>query len=629
MKRSLVLSFFTFIFTAIIISGCSTASKETAPVSKKKDRADAIVGKVEKPGKLNIELEDCEGECDYDSASLERAEDVVSEEDSGGSGGYEESKTVGKKRKTRKSKMETEKGYSRPKVSKSSSSGLKAAYSDDNKQFNYFVNFLEEFKSARHFTLNVKERIFLKIQDGNGKSLPGAAVKIYDSGSLIEEGKTFADGSYLFFPSSYNQSKDEFKVSVKYGKMEKEFSVKRDGDRAITVKLDGDRGEFSKVPVDIVFVLDTTGSMGEEINRLKRTIEIINLNITSLSSKPKVRFGMVLYRDRGDAYVTKVIPLTEDLERFRTDLNVVGADGGGDGPEDLQSALQDTVQKIEWSEDGIRLGFVITDAAPHLDYGQQFTYVHSAKNAKKRAIKLFTIGTGGLDINGEYVLRQIAQYTYAKYIFLTYGEKGESAGGAPGAVSHHTGSNFKTDKLEAIVIRIAKEELSHLTDQPLEDGEEFFEATKIENEKNEETLKKLFDMAISQLEDYSSAFIDKGTPAAVMPLSIDKKEYSVTAEFLTEQLTLSFAGSRFFKPVDRKDLQSVLNELAINQSGAVDDKEVVKAGKLLGAKMLITGKLYEESGKYVLFVKLLDSETAAILSMTKIVVDKKLGIPSA
>ena len=143
----------------------------------------------------------------------------------------------------------------------------------------------------------------------------------------------------------------------------------RAGKRQVEVKLQAARPAYQNVPLDILFVLDTTGSMGEEIQRLKTTIEIINLNLAALSSRPQVRFGLVLYRDQGDEYTTEVVPLTEDLASFKRSLEGVRADGGGDDPEDLQSALRDAMREIRWNPDGIRLAFVITDAAPHLDYG--------------------------------------------------------------------------------------------------------------------------------------------------------------------------------------------------------------------------------------------------------------------
>ena len=101
---------------------------------------------------------------------------------------------------------------------------------------------------------------------------------------------------------------------------------------------------------------------------------------------------------------------------------VVVASGGGDGPEDLESALDDAVNRMDWNEGGLRLAFVVTDAEAHLDYGRDYTYVDAANDARARAIKLYTIGTGGLPLEGEYLLRQVSQLTDARYIFLTYGE---------------------------------------------------------------------------------------------------------------------------------------------------------------------------------------------------------------
>mgnify|MGYP000208115186 CR=1 FL=1 len=51
------------------------------------------------------------------------------------------------------------------------------------------------------------------------------------------------------------------------------------------------------------------------------------------------------------------------------------------------------------------------------------------------------------------MLRQIAQFTGGRYIFLTYGESGESDGGTPATVSHHTGSNWQSRDLDAIVMK--------------------------------------------------------------------------------------------------------------------------------------------------------------------------------
>ncbi len=504
-------------------------------------------------------------------------------------------------------------------------SGLKAGFADDNKQYGYFINFLKEYENVEHLLLPIEERIILYAKDQDGKSIPNAIVKIYGT-DILCSAKTAADGSFYFYPAEYAEDLSFYNVKIETAGQEKEIKIYRNGKRAIDVIFDRKRIIKDPIPLDIVFILDTTGSMGEEIQRLKKTIELIHMNLSSLSSKPIVRFGMVLYKDEYDEYVTKTVPLTDNLEKFQKELKTVSASGGGDTPEDLQSALKEAVKTMLWNKEGIRLAFIITDAPPHLDYGQNYTYVRAAKDAKRKAIKIFSVGTGGLDITGEYILRQISQYTSGKYIFLTYGEEEESEGGSPGSVSHHTGANFQTDKLEAIIIRFAKEELSYLTEHPLEDEEAYFEANKIEEEEKAETLKKLFDMALSQLADYSTCVITKDTHGAILPIIDSTGKYGLDAEYFTEQLIFTAYKSAPFKLVERKDIQKILEELKLQLSGVTEGKNVTELGNFLNAQVLVTGNLYRKGDSYDIFLKFLRVETGEVLSVTKAVVDNRLGL---
>lgn len=509
-------------------------------------------------------------------------------------------------------------------VSEKSESGLKAGYADDNKQFNLFLNFLDKFKSsAAHIDLDVKERIIFFVKDKNSRSIPNASIQILANNKELTTGTTYSDGSFLFFPSLYNDVY-KFKARITKDNSKTEIEFDRQGARTKEVVLDYPQAKENEVPVDIVFVMDTTGSMGEEIQRLKSTIEIINLNLTG-NSKNEIRFGMVLYRDKKEEYVTKVIPLTNDLENFKKELNKVSAGGGGDYPEDLQSALKDTLKEIDWRKNAVKLTFIITDAPPHLDYKQEYTYISAMKEASERGIKLYSIGTGGLDINGEYVLRQISQFTNSKYIFLTYGEKGESEGGASGSVSHHTGANFPTDKLETIVIRFAKEEIQAAMGKPLANGEDYFTANKIDSEKKEETLNKLFDQAITQLVDYSTFSIKTGTTVGILPFAVENSSLNKNGEYFSEQMVLGFSRNKTFKIVERKDLQKVLAEWKLNLQ-AVDESNAIKVGKLLGANLLVNSKIFKKGSSYEIYVKMINSETGEIQSATKLIVDTKLGL---
>ncbi len=518
----------------------------------------------------------------------------------------------------------------KPRPAPPQSGGLKAGFADDNQQFNYFLNFLNQYNaSVDHYRYDISERIHLILEDSDGKSLPNIEVKIFDrkKGRVLDEGRTFADGSFFFYPSEVAAKDKTFYVGYSVDNVYSTVIVKRNGPRTIHLQTDKPRELDSRVPVDIVFILDTTGSMGEEIKRLIATIDMIHMNLMALSNQTLIRFGMVLYRDKDDKYRTKVIPLTADLDSFRASLESVRAGGGGDTPEDLQSALKKTMRDVQWNEDGLRLGFVITDASAHLDYGQRYTYISAALEAKKMGIKLFTVGTGGLDIRGEYVLRQISQLSYAKYLFLTYGkESGENKGGMAGSVSHHTGSNYQTDKLEAIIMRLAKEEISYFTDEPLEIDEGYFQGEKIDQESKEETLSKLFKEAVANLIDYSTLKIEDSRRLGVLPIHAKPGNSALNAEYFQEQVQLSVAQNKQFVLIARKDLQAVLEEQKLQLSGLLTEAQTTRIGELLGAELLLAGELYEKEEGYELFLKLLRVQTAEILAVTKIIIDKDLGL---
>jgi len=513
-------------------------------------------------------------------------------------------------------------------------SGLKAGYADDNEQFNYFIDFLDKYKDVPHFDLAIQERIVVKVRDSGDKPVMNARVDVKAGTQSLATGKTFADGSFSLYPLELGDDKaSRYVVEASAPGASARVEVDRAGPRTVVLRLQAGRAVPAPLPVDVLFVLDTTGSMGEEIERLRATIEIIDANIVALRPKPELRFGMVLYKDKRDAYDTQVVPFTSDLDSFKRSLDEVYADGGGDDPEDLQAALDQAVRKMKWSADGIRLGFVITDAAVHLDYGQKYTYAKAARDAKAAGIKLFSIGVGGLPLEGEYVLRQIAQYTHGRYIFLTYGEKGEAEGGRELSVSHHTGSNYSTDKLESIIIRFVKEEIARQSDRELEYDESYYSARKTPDESREDTLGALFSQALQNLSDYSSIRIGEKTRCAIMPISVPEgapaplaASLATQAEYFGSQLALSASKAKLFTLVERKDLQKVLGELELQLSALADEESAAKVGRLLGAEVLVTGSIYEKEGGYELFLKLVRVETAEVLSAAKARIERDLGL---
>lgn len=148
--------------------------------------------------------------------------------------------------------------------------------------------------------------------------------------------------------------------------------------------------------IEVVFVLDTTGSMGGLLSAAKEKIWSIATTMASAESAPEIKIGLVAYRDRGDAYVTQVIDLSDDLDSVYAKLMDFQARGGGDGPESVNKALYDAVHKISWStqSDAYKVVFLVGDAPPHMDYPDDVKYPETIKAANAKGIVINTIQCG-------------------------------------------------------------------------------------------------------------------------------------------------------------------------------------------------------------------------------------------
>src|SRR3954462_122694 len=124
-----------------------------------------------------------------------------------------------------------------------------------------------------------------------------------------------------------------------------------------------------KPKVEVVFCLDTTGSMGGLIEGAKQKIWAISNQIVAGRPTPNLKVGLLAYRDRGDAYVTKMTELTDDLDQIYATIKEFKAEGGGDTPESVNQALNDSVTRFKWSDDKetLRIVFLVGDAPPHMD----------------------------------------------------------------------------------------------------------------------------------------------------------------------------------------------------------------------------------------------------------------------
>ena len=168
--------------------------------------------------------------------------------------------------------------------------------------------------------------------------------------------------------------------------------------------------------VEVMFVLDTTGSMGGLIAAAKEKIWSIANTLSSADPAPEIKMGLVGYRDRGDQYVTVFTPLSDDLDTVYSNLMKFKAGGGGDGPESVNQALHEAVIRTVWSRNAsvYRVIFLVGDARPHMDYDNDIKYRETCRKAADKNIIINTIQCGNMQATRP-VWQEIAKIAFGEY----------------------------------------------------------------------------------------------------------------------------------------------------------------------------------------------------------------------
>ena len=331
---------------------------------------------------------------------------------------------------------------------------------DDNASFAEYLPF-QDRTQVIHRPMDVRERVMLQVRDARGRAVPDAEVVVRATRGAAMWARTDAAGRAWLSPDTFDGDGGRFyEVAVRQGKAQASAVFQRGQQSAVDVTLDA-AAPAQRARLDLVFLVDATGSMGDEIAKLKSTLRTIASEVAALPSQPDTCFGLVAYRDKTDAFVLRSHDFTNDLRAFPTVLDELQADGGGDEPEAMNEALFEAVHALSWRGTGAtRLMVLLADAPPHLDYaGPQ--YDATARAALGKGIKVFSVGASGLNKQGETIQRQIAQYTGGRFVFLTYAQAQYPASG-PGRETVHDVSNYSVDTLDRLIVRLVTDELAQL-----------------------------------------------------------------------------------------------------------------------------------------------------------------------
>ena len=168
--------------------------------------------------------------------------------------------------------------------------------------------------------------------------------------------------------------------------------------------------------LDLMLVVDTTGSMSDELNFLKTELRAIIDEVAAKHSGLDVQVGLVVYRDVGDSYVSRTFDLTNDIAALQDNLKAQSANGGGDYPEAMQVGLREGVT-ASWRENSTKVMLLAADAPPKdKDIADAWNYVLDAREQQIHILPLAASSSGPVT---EFLMRAMAVATQSRYLFLT------------------------------------------------------------------------------------------------------------------------------------------------------------------------------------------------------------------
>ena len=204
--------------------------------------------------------------------------------------------------------------------------------------------------------------------------------------------------------------------------------------------------------LDLMLMIDTTGSMGDELEYLKVEIKDV-IERVQKEQKISVRLSVNFYRDEGDEYVVKYYDFRDDIDDCVKILGEQSANGGGDWPEAVHTALGNVLQH-SWRENAVKLCFFVLDAPPHDESEIQGINAGMLKDLNAIAgngIRIIPVVSSGADLSVEALMRSWAVMTGGTYLFLT------NHSGIGGDHQTPTDTEYEIEPLNDCMVRVVKD----------------------------------------------------------------------------------------------------------------------------------------------------------------------------
>lgn len=181
----------------------------------------------------------------------------------------------------------------------------------------------------------------------------------------------------------------------------------------VEIVFDGSGQNYKDM--QIMFIVDTTGSMSDELMFLQTEFSAIAQKVGT----DNVTYSVNFYKDEGDVYVTRTNPFSDSVADLNRKLNSEVASGGGDTPEAVSEILMECMNSQEWKDDTVKLAFLIFDAPPHDDPRSLAVLEKAMRSASAQGIRVIPVVSSNSERETELFGRGLAIFTGGTYVFLT------------------------------------------------------------------------------------------------------------------------------------------------------------------------------------------------------------------
>ena len=301
----------------------------------------------------------------------------------------------------------------------SSGGQLTAGTWDDNLNFSFYSTYLTTTAATQLSGMPIiarSNRMVIMVKSADGQPVAGAQVSVADAQGHVWGSITGAEGRVIYFPEWASVATNAaLTITATVAPLGISATATAS---AGTIELVIPETALPTIgALDLAFVIDTTGSMGDELSYVQKELDNIVGGIATQFPGIAQRWALVLYRDQGDEYVVRSFDFTSDLSAFRGNLAAQSATGGNDMPEAVDQGLAAAAQ-LGWRQGATaRLAFWIADAPHHV--GKEGAVVSALAAAITKAVHIYPVAASGIDDLGEFTMRTAAEVTGGRYLFLT------------------------------------------------------------------------------------------------------------------------------------------------------------------------------------------------------------------